>query len=266
MSKKPKEQVKYNPSISGASRVGKCVRAIQGKSVIITAIISAVIMLVCTCGFIYASLTDIPENIKDPSGIGACVYVAWFFTINFISIFAVTPLSRDNEAIQRSALNGCGSMPELFMHLPVKKVDLYKHSFRYYFVALVVQTSLTLFLNTIFLVYSEYEKISAYFSAVSIYLTLFSVLLYILFFDLRPKSDGNKKFHTGTTITFITLAFGIGILLMMGSDLIMKLQGSFVGAYAGVPAITVSVLAAIFVIVMQKAVIEKRAIGTAWYD
>ncbi len=266
MSKKPKEQVKYNPSISGASRVGKCVRAIQGKSVIITAIASAVIMLVCTCGFIYVSLTDIPENIKDPSGLGACVYLSWFFALEFTALFAVTPLSRDDEAIQRSALNGCGSIPELFMHLPVKKVDLYKHSFRYYSTALVSSTSLTIFLNAIYLVYSEYEKISAYISAVSIYLTLSSVLLYILFFDLRPNSGGNKKFHTGTTIAILALSFGIGALLMIGSDLIMKLQGSFIGAYAGVPAIAVSVLAAIFVIVMQKSVIEKRAIGTAWYD
>ncbi len=266
MSKKPKEQVKYNPSLSGPSRVEKCVRAIQGKEIIACAICYTLFFLMGVVGLVITSLTEITKTIEDPSGLGASIYMVFFFALVSTSFFAVTPTARRDEQNQRSVLGGCGSISELFMHLPVKKVDLYKHSFRYYLVSLTTQSVVTIFLNVLILVKDEYEAISSYISVVSIYLTLFTVLLYILFFDLRPKSTGDGKFHSTTAIVVLMSAFGIGAALMLGSNFILKLQGSFICGYAGIPAIVVSVLAVIFVTVAEKAIIEKRAVGTAWYE
>ena len=147
MSKKPKEQIKYDPNMSVNRRFEKLRRTMLGKSQIGTETVYVIILLCCLVLCVAVALVKKPEMLY-----GAGMFVV--MCASFMSMFKAFNLDPQNVSSVMSKSNvqkGCyvTSMPLIAMPVTVKQV--YAYNVRQYNIFTVLPTAV---MSTFALVYS----------------------------------------------------------------------------------------------------------------
>lgn len=260
MSKK-KEQVKYNPKYSDIKRLRKIKNALVGKSIIwltVVYIIFTAIMFGC---IVFGGALDTKDFLEgDGNLVGMFICCGAFMSIFPFAVNSVIPNSSEDSAKQRGAMNGCPSVAEAIMMMPVKKVDAVRLSFRYFLIPMLLDVAILIISNVYCIIFPEFEIAKGSVAAVTFFLGIMMVLMYFAFFNSKFK-EMLKSMLVIAGVAFYVVWFGtmLGFL-----DKVFALK--VVQSFAGIPAIIYAVIAAVAIILIQKLYTEKEVLKTAWID
>lgn len=263
MSRKPKEQVKYNPKYSDVKRADRVKYAITGKGLIAGNIFCMLFFLLMSAFNIIGGAVDTEEFLE---GGGETLSVFLFsgvmFLFAFYSMNTCINSNTANAKQYRTALKGCPGISEVLMTLPVTKLTAYRVSFRYFTVCLLGVGVNLIVMNIYCLVIDGFECALGVVSAMSIICPVVLFVLYITMFgviSLNSKTIGRLN----SVVLIIYYIVWIGSIAGVFNKFYAL---EFMHAPAGVPSLVfvVLVIAAIFVI--EKAYVEKKAKEAAWFN
>lgn len=260
MSKK-KEQVKYNPKYSDLKRLRKLKNALVGKSVFWLTIVYTFFIVVMFGCVVFGGAFDTKDFIDgDGNLVGMFICCGAFMSIFPFAVNQIMPMNTEDTAKQRGALKGCPSVADALMMMPVKKIDAVKLSFRYYLIPLLLDAVIIIVSNIYCMIFPEFEIAKGSVAAVTFFLGLMMLLLYLSFF--------NQKFRN--SLKTILIIVGIAFYVVWFGTMIGFLDKLFavklVVAFAGIPSIIYIALVVTAVILIQKLYTEKEVVKTAWID
>ena len=261
---KVKEQVKFNPSWSEVKRLSATKNAIAPENKFINIILT--LLAGVMVGFLaFGCLFDPADFIEDGfESVGAFAFSGIFmllfgFALN-TSLPATALFSRKTEKQQAAAMGGCVNMYETFMHMPMKKITLYKHSFRHYAFFMILGSLPCIIMNAAILFIPELAAIKSIASLTTFLEGFFILAMYLAYFGVFNM---NKKAVSACFTVSVVLFYVVWFGCMFGwLNFVAEIK--FLTALAGIPCIfiTVLVIAAIFAI--EKLYLEKREANGAW--
>ncbi|MBQ8724316.1 MAG: hypothetical protein IJY74_01420 [Oscillospiraceae bacterium] len=260
---KVKEQVKFNPSWSEVKRLGRTKKAIAPENNILTIIL--ILLAGVMVGFLaFGCLFDPAEFIEDGhESVGAFAFSGAFmllFVFALNTTLPATSLFRNTEKQQAAAMGGCVNMYETFMHMPMKKVTLYKQSFRHYAFFMIAGSLPSVILNGAVLFIPELAAIKGIAALTTILYGFMLLAFYFAYFGVfnMSKKTVNACF-TVSIVLFYVVLFGC----MFGwMNFVAEIK--FLTALAGIPSICITVLVIAAIFAIEKLYLEKREANGAW--
>ncbi len=262
MSRKVKEQVKYNPSYSSVKRTNKVFKALIGNTnrwvYVLYVILIIFMFIVSTCWAVFDSADFIEDDSTSMFG-----YMLTFFAITLFTINSCVP-NNDTKTQEkaRGTVNGCAAVSEVMMHLPITKLDAYRLSFRSYLASMTFPICHILILNIMSVVDERFEAVAVSTGLLNLIFVIFNVFIYLTFFNVLKLSDKTK----GHLLHIFFLTFEAVWILSMFKTGKEILELPVFKVFAGIPGIVMLICMCAAVIIIQKKVVEKRAASTAWYQ
>lgn len=263
MAKKKKEQVKYNPSLSSVKRFGKARGAVIGRQTMVLTLIYGIISIVILALYISGFFLG-----KDASEGGAatssvCLTTSFFGIFLFMFNSSIPSDKQDLDTARGALSGGCASVSEVFMHMPVTKLDIYKHSFKYFILAEVVVLAGSIASNIAMAVTDKYEVFAGMSAMTSILSATMILFVYLFMFKIFKNIP--KKVEKTLTIIGVIIFYIVWFGTMIFEDASAKAV-EILAPLAGIPALCISIVTFIAVLLIHKLYTEKRVANTAWYD
>lgn len=261
---KVKEQVKYNPKWSDVRRVNATRKAVTGQSNTVLTIVFFIISLVMM-GIVLVSIIFDPEELFEDGfqSVSSMTFSGTFMSFFIFALNSSLPFLRmvnNSETKQKAMLGGCVSIFETFLHIPVKKVSLFRQTFRYFCVFLFFGTAPGIALNICVMLKPELHYAGGMASVSTIVAALFIVGMYCVNFGiLGAKKDVMQKVY-GVAIAVFYI-FWLGCMLGFFDEFIMSEP---LCAIAGLPCIILAVLCIAAVFAVEKLYVEKREKNASW--
>lgn len=260
---KVKEQVKFDPSWSEVKRLRKTKDAIAPANRVLTVIMT---LLACfMVGFLTYMCWFQPADFIDDGheSVGAFAFSGMFmllFAFALNTTLPATSLFRNTEKQQAAIAGGCVNLYETFMHMPMKKITLYKHSFRHFAFFMIAGSLPCVLLNLAIIFIPELEPVKCIAGLMTILEGFMLLAFYFAYFGVfnMSKKSVNACF-TVSIVLFYIAWFGsmFGIL-----SFVERIR--FLAAITGVPCICVTLLVIAAIIAIEKLHLEKREAKGAW--
>lgn len=262
MSKKVKEQVKYNPEFSSVKRTKKVFKALIGKTnrwVCVFYLIFVIFMVIgSSCWAVFDSVDFLKDN--DTSMFG---YVIMFMSFTLFALNSCIPNDIKTQESARGNVHGCATVGEAMMHLPITKLDVYRLSFRAYFAFMVFPAIHITIINIMHIVDERFETVTASTGLLNLIYAVLSLCAYLTTFNVFRKVSNEIK--SGLLITLLLIFYVVWILPMF--EIFKKIfELPVFSIFAGISGLIMLVCTFATVIIIQKTVVEKRAASTAWYQ
>lgn len=259
---KTKEQVKYNPRLSAQRRLSKVKRAISPANTVFTLIF--VVLAGINMGIMgYDVFFEADSVLTDVSETIGIVFSSMFILL-FIFVMNVTlPSSFHtpiNQKQQQAFSKGCVYIHEVLAHMPVTKVMLYRQSFRGYLFFMVGSSVPVIILNILIIISNTYDAIAPYTVIATVMEAFVMVLFYLGYFCIFYKNVKLMK-------KLLTIGVAIFYIVWFGSmfgflDFLANFET--LGVIAGVPSLCITLAAIAAVIIIEKCVLEKKAVNAPW--
>lgn len=263
MSKKVKEQVKYNPSYSSLKRTTKVFKALIGNTnrwVCVLYLILVIFMIIASsCWVIFDTKDFLEDGAKSMFG-----YVITFITFTLFALNSCIPnTDTKTQETARSNVRGCATVGEAMMHLPITKLDVYRLSFRSYLMFMLFSSIHIAVLNIMDIADERFEAAAASTGLLNLIYAALCICTYMTVFNVFKKVSDKTK--SGLLIGLILIFYVAWILPMIGiAEKVFELP--VFGFFAGIRGIIMLICTYAAVIIIQKTVVEKRAASTAWYQ
>lgn len=261
---KVKEQVKFDPAWSEVKRLGKTKSAIAPENKIVN--IALTIFAGVMVGFLaFDCLFDPSAFIEDGfESAGAFAFSGVFmlffaFALN-TSLPATALYSRKTEKRQAAAMGGCVNLYETFMHMPMTKLTLYKHSFRHFAFFMIAGSLPCIIMNAAVLFVPELAAIKGIAALITLLEGFFIFALYLAYFGVFNM---NKKAVSACFTVSIVLFYIVWFGCMFGW-LNFLTEIKLLTALAGIPSICVTILVIAAIAAVEKLYLEKREEKGAW--
>lgn len=260
---KVKEQVKYDPKWSDVKRVNAARMDIVGRTSIVLTIIFGIVSLLMSGVMICSVFMDDKEFFEDGfQGVASMAFSGTFIAFFIFTLNSTLPFMRMAKGFekQKAMLGGCVNIYETFAHMPIRKVSLFKQSFRYYCFMLFMETVPSIILNITILMNPELSFAGGMVTVITIASVVFSVIMYGAVFGILGKNKTSiGKFYTGALVVFYILwmgcMFGFFDEFVMAEPLCVL---------AGIPCICFAVIGIVSVILIEKLYVEKHEINASW--
>lgn len=265
MSKKAKEQVKFNADLTEKQRYTKLKLALKGeKSVLVITIIYGVFFLFMLGIVIGGSIFDTIDMLEGGSGsISLFCSTAIFMLYFFFAINTIFPTSK-TEKNASSKVDGCFSEYKTLLVMPIDKKALISDNFKHFLVVDIISTAIVIMLNVFALVIRDFSTAKA---MTGYYSIMISLLCYAFYLVLFSKFTDNKiKKHSSKILTVLIIIFYI---LWLGSTIkITKFIDDikFFEVISGYFSIAFSIISFVAVILTHKFYILKKAQNRSWDD
>lgn len=261
---KVKEQVKYNPDWSETKRVEKVRRALAGPSNMGVAIAFTVLAGLMFGFLVFGCIFD-PADFFEDGVEELCVFGCGgvFMLFMLFMLHTALPFSKNVNAMDRAQRNiakGSYRFVDTYMHLPVRRVALYKQSFRPFFLMMLLGSLPGLFINVMVQIRPLLDFAKGFAAMMCIVLPVLFTVYYMVYFGVLRL---NKK----TATKVCTVVFVLFYVIWMGSmfDVFHAVYDwEVLRMLAGVPSICVNAVLLAAVAVMQKLYAEKKQIYAAW--
>lgn len=263
MSKKVKEQVKYNPAYSSVKRTNKVFKALVGNTnrwvYVLYVILIIIMFVVSTCWAIFDSEDFIEDNATSMFGFMITFLAYTLFALNS----CIPNTDTKTQKTARNNLHGCAHVSEVMMHLPISKTDVYRLSFRAYLASMIFPVCHILILNIMDIIDERFEAVAASTGLLNLIYVSLCICIYMTMFNVFKKmSDKTKR---GLLIGLLLIFYVAWMLPLLGiAKNIFELP--VFGFFAGIPGIIMLICTYAAVIIIQKTVVEKRTASTAWYQ
>ncbi len=260
---KVKEQVKFDPEWSEVRRLRKTKDAIAPENNFVSGFFAFFAALMI--GFLaFSCWFDTEEFIADGfESVGAFAFSGVFMLLFLFALQTSLPakgLFRKTEKMQQSALGGCVNLYETFMHMPMKKITLYKHSFRHYVFFMIAGSLPCILMNAAILFMPELEAIKGIAALMTILEGFFMLALYFAYFGVFNM---NKKAVSACFTVSVVLFYIVWFGCMFGwLNFVAEIK--FFTALAGIPSICITLLVIAAVTAIEKLYLEKREANGAW--
>lgn len=263
MSKKVKEQVKYNPSYSSLQRTTKVFKALIGNTnrrLCVFYLILVIFMVITSSCWVIFDTKDFLED-------GATSMFGYVITFMAFTLFALNSCIPNTDTktqeTARSNVRGCATVGEAMMHLPISKLDVYRLSFRSYLMFMLFSSIHVAVLNIMDIADERFESAAASTGLLNLIYVSLCICTYMTMFNVFKKM--NDKTKSGLLIGLLLIFYVAWMLPMLGiAKNIFELP--VFGFFAGIPGIIMLICTYAAVIIIQKTVVEKRAASTAWYQ
>lgn len=265
MSKKAKEQVKFNPNLTEKKRYTKFKLALKGeKSVLVITIIYGVMALFMLGIVIGGSIFDTIDMLEGGSGtISMFCSTAIFMLYFFFMINTIFPTSK-TEKNASSKADGCFSEYKTLLVLPVDKNAVINDDFKHFLVVDITSTAIVIMLNVFALVIKDFSTAKA---MTGFYSIMISLLCYAFYLVLFSKFTDNKlKKYSSKILTVLIIIFYI---LWLGSTVkITKFIDNlkFFEVISGYFSIAFSIISLVAVILTHRFYTLKKAQNRSWDD
>lgn len=259
MSKKPKQQVKYNPDWSEVKRADKVKYAISGNSAKWGNLVFLLIPLLFLVITVIASVFETKDFVSDSDVVLFCYNIFLLLVFLFVFNAVMPPTKSENQA--QSQKDGCFSVYKLYTHLPVKKIAVAKMSFRYFIFGAAISLVTCVFINFMAVINSDYDSLKSTVGLISVFISVFLVTEHIYFFrQYCMKTKKSRFLRIEMVVLYIFwVASNFGILNDFYSLECFRILGGYVG-------IAVALAAFVTIIVVQKAYFEKKIKEGSWND
>lgn len=263
MAKKKKEQVKYNPSYSNVKRTRKVFRCLIGKTNIAISIVYVVMALLMLAACVFGAIFDTKDFLEDKSILPTFCCSSAFMAFMLFALNNCIPNNPAAASKARGNLDGCATITETMMHLPIRKIDAYKLSFRTFMIAAAFVFFSSLFPNVMIVIDDRFEVVKGTLGVWGTTAVVFILVSYLLsFYVLRNLSEKARGVIL-SAVLIIYYIIWIGLMTGFAYKLIDIDMFGFLSGYVGIALTIVCVVA---IVVIQKTVVEKRAAKTAWYQ
>lgn len=263
MAKKKKEQVKYNPSYSNVKRTKKVFRCLTGKTNIVISIIYVVIALLMLTAAVFGAIFDTKDFLEDKTTLPTFCCTSAFMAFMLFTLNSCIPNDPATASKARGNLDGCATITETMMHLPIRKIDAYKLSFRSFMMASVFVFISSVFPNVMIIIDDRFEVVKGTLGVWGTTAAVFILVSYLLsFYVIRGLSEKARGVILSATLIIYYIIW-IGLMTGFAYKLIDIDMFGFLSGYVG---IALSLICVITIVAIQKAVVEKRAEKTAWYQ
>lgn len=263
MAKKKKEQVKYNPSYSNVTRTKKVFRCLTGKTNIVISIIYIAMALIMLAACVFGAIFDTNDFLEDKSTIATFCCTSGFMAFMLFTLNSCIPNDPSAASKARGNLDGCATITETMMHLPIRKVDAYKLSFRSFMISSLFVFFSSVFPNVMIIIDDRFEVVKGTLGIWGTTAAVFILVSYLLsFYVIRGLSEKARGIILSAALVIYYIVW-IGLMLDFADKFIDIDMFGFLSGYVG---IALSLICIIAIVVIQKAVVEKRAEKTAWYQ
>lgn len=263
MAKKKKEQVKYNPSYSNVKRTKKVFRCLIGKTNIAISIVYVVMALLMLAAAVFGAIFDTKDFLEDKSTLPTFCCTSAFMAFMLFTLNSCIPNDPAAASKARGNLDGCATITETMMHLPIRKIDTYKLSFRSFMIASVFVFFSSVFPNVMIIIDERFETVKGTLGVWGTTAVVFILVSYLLsFYVIRGLSEKARGVILSATLIIYYIIW-IGLMTGFAYKLIDIDMFGFLSGYVG---IALSLICVIAIVIIQKAVVEKRAEKTAWYQ
>lgn len=263
MAKKKKEQVKYNPSYSNVKRTKKVFRCLIGKTNIVISIVYVVMALLMLVAAVFGAIFDTKDFLEDKSTLPTFCCTSAFMAFMLFTLNSCIPNDPATASKARGNLDGCATITETMMHLPIRKIDTYKLSFRSFMIASTFVFFSSVFPNVMIIIDDRFEVVKGTLGIWGTTAAVFILVSYLLsFYVIRGLSEKARGVILSATL-IIYYVIWIGLMTGFAYKLIDIDMFGFLSGYVG---IALSLICVIAIVIIQKAVVEKRAEKTAWYQ
>ena len=261
---KVKEQVKYNPKWSDERRVNAARKAVSGQSNAVMTIVFFIFSLILL-GVVFVSIIINPEELFEDGfqSVSSMTFSGTFMSFFIFALNSSLPFLRmvnNVEAKQKAMLGGCVSIFETFQHMPVKKISLFRQTFRYFCVFLFFGIAPGIALNVCVMLKPGLHYAGGMASVSTIVAVLFAAGIYCANFGIfgAKKESVQKAFGVILAVFYI---FWIGCMLGFFDEFILSEPFC---AIAGLPCIILAVLCIAVVFAVEKLYVEKREKNASW--
>ncbi len=261
---KTKEQVKYNPRLSAQKRFSDAKSEISPGNTALTiifVILAGVMMGVMGYDVIFETEDVIADGAMDT--IGTFAFSSMFMLLFGFAMNTMLPasfLTQNHQRQQQALSKGCVYFHEVFAHMPVTKIMLYKQSFRWYLFFMVGSSIPVITLNILSVVDSVYSAIAPITVIATILEAVVMILFYLGYFCVFHKNAKlMKNLLTAGVAIFYIVWFGC-----MFGFLGFLTEVEALGVIAGVPSLCITLVAIGVVIIIEKCIVEKKAVNAPW--
>lgn len=191
-----------------------------------------------------------------------CIALTFFAIGNGMILHSDLSLRRIKKA--RSIANGCTSYTSLYSTMPLTRKTVQKTSFRSYMIWTVLPiVAFNIILNILAMIVDGFQPIMGSVGLASLISLAAMIILYICFFGVYKRTEKTERIKTALYWVLYFVFIGVtvfGLLIEWCNEVV------FLMALAGIPAIVLAVAAALFILLREKLVYEKKLTFAAWFD
>lgn len=261
---KVKQQVKYNPKWSEVKRVDAARVAIVGNANIVLSIIFTAFALLMIGVMIISVILNPKAFFEDDfQSIASVAFSGTFMTFAVFALNSTLPffrISKGLDAKQEAMLGGCVNISKTFAHMPIKKVSLFKQSFRYYCLMLLITVLPCIALNIVIILNPELHFAGGMVSVATIAILTFEFIMYFANFGVLGKNENLLKLLVKCSFV-VYYIFWIGAMFGLFDRFVMAKP---LCALAGIPCICFAVIIVAAIIVIEKLYVERHESITPW--
>lgn len=262
---KIKEQVKYNPKWSDVKRIDAARIAIVGKPNIVFSILFSAFALLMIGVMMIGVILNPREFFKDDfQNIASVAFSGTFMAFVVFILNSTLPFFRISKTLdskQKAMLGGCVNISETFAHMPIKKVSLFKQSFIYYCLMLLITTLPCIVLNIIIMLNPTLHFAGGMVTVATIAIFTFEFIMYFANFGILGKNENLLKLLVKCSFV-VYYIFWMGAMLGFFDSLVMAEP---LCALAGIPCICFIVIGLAAIIIIEKLYVEKHESITPWH-
>lgn len=259
---KVKEQVRYNPKLSEASRVYRVQKFFTGKAVNVATGVILGFGLFMFAALLIGSAFDTKGMLEGEGGtLSLFIFNGTFAMYMFVGLGTVFPANSKTDNEYKSSMKGCVSTYYVLSTLPVSKVSVVKSSFRRFLLGMSILAAVSVILNIEIIFIEELEIMALGETGfVSFVLAIAMAAFYLTtFVKFVCRNKLIEKLSSATLVVFYIVWIGS----MFGFfNKIYTL--AFFEAVAGVPAIVITAVSYVATITVHKLCIERRSKGSGW--
>ncbi|MDD6269514.1 MAG: hypothetical protein PUA84_05610 [Oscillospiraceae bacterium] len=261
---KVKEQVKYNPKWSGERRVNAARKAVSGQSNAVLTIVFFIFSLILL-GVVCVSIILNPEGLFEDGfqSVSSITFSGTFMSFFIFALNSSLPylkVMKNAETKQKAMLGGCVSIFETFLHMPVKKISLFRQTFRYFCIFVFFGIAPGIIMNVCVMLKPELYYAGGMASVSTIVAVMFIVGMYCANFGVFGVKNEAVQKAFGVILAAFYI-FWIGCMLGLFDEFILSEPFC---AIAGLPCIILAVLCIAAVFAVEKLYVEKREKNGYW--
>lgn len=261
---KKKKQIEYDPKLSEEKRFRKLITDLWSKFWIIVArvICMGVIALI-----IFGIASSYFDNgfFEDENGsgiIGMCFCLVFFSFGNGMMNYTELGVSKLKKT--RGVLNGCPSFGFLYSTMPLTRKTVQKTSFRSFMIWTVLPVvTFNVVLNILAVIVDGYQPLRGSVCLATLISLAALVIFSVLSFGVYKSTEKTERIRT--IVFWVLYAVFMGSFMFSGFYQWCNGVG-ILKALAGIPAIVLTVAVAVFILLREKLVYEKKLTFAAWFD
>ncbi len=261
---KEKKQIEYDPSLSEEKRFQKLITDLWSRFwIVVVRVIFVGLIALIIFGIVSSYFDKDFFEDEDGSGImGMCVCLVFFALGNGMMNYTELVVSRLKKS--RGVLNGCPSFGILYSTMPLTRKTVHKTSFRSFMIWTVLPVvTFNVVLNVLAMIVEGFQSLLGIVGLATLISLAALVIFSVLCFGVYKSTEKTERIRT--IVFWVLYAVFMGSFMFSGFYQWCNGVG-ILKALAGIPAIVLTVAVAVFILLREKLVYEKKLTFAAWFD